>query len=83
VPEPVIELDTGERGLRYLRKELAASGGLLPRLLVQHLRLHAGRVITRVHSPTDLPDNFDSGLDPAISKLQWEFAQEALAASLR
>ena len=78
-PEPPIDFDTGARGVSYFRKELAAVRSLLPKLLLQHLQLNAGRVITRVHLPTDLPDNFDWGLEPAISTLQWEFAQEKLA----
>ena len=78
-PKPPIDFDTGARGVSYFRKELAAVRSLLPKLLLQHLQLNAGRVITRVHLPTDLPDNFDWGLEPAISTLQWEFAQEKLA----
>jgi hypothetical protein len=80
-PAEAVEIDTGERGMQYLRKELGF-GGLLSKSLLRSA-LDSGRVVTRAFSAADLPTNFDWGLDPTISKLQWQFAAETIVAFLR
>jgi len=68
-----VEVDLGEAGLVYLQERLAP-GWLLTPLILGRLRSHPGRVVTRAFDVGDLPSNFDEGLDPKVSKLQWQFA---------
>jgi hypothetical protein len=74
-------IDTGDRGLAYLRHQLGY-GGLLAKLLL-NVPLEQGRVVTKGFSTSDLPLDFDSDLDPGVSKLQWDFAIEIILDFLR
>ena len=77
-----IDIDTGARGLSYLQKELAL-GGLMSKLLVERVALERGRVITRAHQHSDLPEDFDSDLEPDVSRLQWALATQTVVDFLK
>ncbi len=67
-------VDLGDRGIRYLRTEVAYEG-LLNELLRQQ-PLERGRVLTAAFKETDLPSDFDEDLDARVSRLQWDFVIE-------
>jgi hypothetical protein len=48
-----------------------------------HAPLDNGRVVTKAFNPSDLPQDFDSDLDPIVSKLQWDFAIDVILTFLR
>jgi hypothetical protein len=77
-----IDIDTGARGLSYLQKELAV-GGLMSQLLLERVSLERGRVITRAHQHSDLPEDFDSDLEPDVSRLQWALATQTVVDFLK
>jgi len=64
-------VDLGDGGVEYLQSQLGY-GGLLAKLL-RGLRLERGRVLTKAYKKSDLPEDLDEGLDPRVSRLQWEF----------
>lgn len=68
---PGRSIDLGESGITYLRTHLGY-GGVLANLLLQQ-PLDRGRVLTAAFKDTDLRDDFDEGLDAAVSRLQWDF----------
>src|SRR5256885_13195455 len=74
-------IDTGGRGLSYLRHQLEY-GGVLAKLLLR-APLARGRVITWATDPSDLPDDFDNDLDPTVARLQWDFTIGLLLDFLR
>jgi len=72
---PGVDIDTGEAGAAYFEEKLAP-GWLLTPLVLGRIRSQPGRVITRAFGLADLPSNFNEGLDPDVSKLQWQLAIE-------
>jgi hypothetical protein len=74
-------IDLGQAGLNYLQGKLASSGALGQLLL--RLSLERGRVLTQAPTPSNLPEDFDEGLDPNVAKLQWEYVIDLLIGFLR